>query len=116
MKQLKTSDRERACLDTYILEIEKIDPIFSNEEIVLIHHIKSGDLVALKKLTKANLRFVVLIAKQYQNQGLSFFDLIYEGNLGLIKAAKSFEETHGLQFITYAVLKIKQSISRALAA
>jgi len=107
MKQLKISkqitNRESQSLDKYLQEIGKIDLINSNEEILLAKKIKEGNMLALEKLTKANLRFVVSVAKQYQNQGLSLGDLINEGNLGLIKAAKRFDETRGFKFISYAV-------------
>ena len=119
MKQLKISkqitNRESQSLDKYLQEIGKIDLINSNEEILLAKKIKEGNMLALEKLTKANLRFVVSVAKQYQNQGLSLGDLINEGNLGLIKAAKRFDETRGFKFISYAVWWIRQSILQALA-
>ena len=119
MRQLKISkqitNRESQSLDKYLQEIGKVDLITSDEEVELAKRIKEGDQIALEKLTKANLRFVVSVAKQYQNQGLSLGDLINEGNLGLIKAAQRFDETRGFKFISYAVWWIRQSILQALA-
>ena len=109
------TNRESQSLDKYLQEIGKVDLLKSEEEIELARRIKKGDQRALEKLTKANLRFVVSVAKQYQNQGLSLGDLINEGNLGLIKAAKRFDETRGFKFISYAVWWIRQSILQALA-
>ena len=119
MRQLKITksitNRESASLDKYLQEIGKEDLITVEEEVELAQRIKKGDQEALEKLTKANLRFVVSVAKQYQNQGLSLPDLINEGNLGLIKAAEKFDETRGFKFISYAVWWIRQSILQALA-
>ncbi|MDR2882764.1 MAG: RNA polymerase sigma factor RpoD/SigA [Alistipes sp.] len=119
MRQLKITksitNRESASLDKYLQEIGKEDLITVEEEVELAQRIKKGDQWALEKLTKANLRFVVSVAKQYQNQGLSLPDLINEGNLGLIKAAEKFDETRGFKFISYAVWWIRQSILQALA-
>jgi RNA polymerase primary sigma factor len=119
MRQLKITksitNRESASLDKYLQEIGKEDLITVEEEVELAQRIKKGDQVALEKLTRANLRFVVSVAKQYQNQGLSLPDLINEGNLGLIKAAEKFDETRGFKFISYAVWWIRQSILQALA-
>ena len=119
MRQLKITksitNRESASLDKYLQEIGKVELLVPEEEIELARRIKKGDQKALEKLTKANLRFVVSVAKQYQNQGLSLGDLINEGNLGLIKAAKRFDETRGFKFISYAVWWIRQSILQALA-
>lgn len=119
MRQLKISkqitNRESASLDRYLQEIGRVELLSPDEEIDLAVRIKNGDQIALEKLTKANLRFVVSVAKQYQNQGLSLGDLINEGNLGLIKAAKRFDETRGFKFISYAVWWIRQSILQALA-
>ncbi len=109
------TNRESQSLDRYLQEIGKVDLITSEEEIELALRIKKGDQTALDKLTKANLRFVVSVAKQYQNKGLSLNDLINEGNLGLIKAAKKFDETRGFKFISYAVWWIRQSIMQAIA-
>ena len=119
MRQLKISkqvtNRETASLDKYLQEIGKVDLITADEEVELARKIRAGDQSALEKLTKANLRFVVSVSKQYQNQGLSLPDLINEGNLGLIKAAQRFDETRGFKFISYAVWWIRQSILQALA-
>ncbi|NQY09314.1 MAG: sigma-70 family RNA polymerase sigma factor [Flavobacteriales bacterium] len=119
MRQLKITkqitNRETASLDKYLQEIGRVDLITAEEEVKLAVRIKKGDHAALEKLTKANLRFVVSVAKQYQNQGLSLPDLINEGNLGLIKAAQRFDETRGFKFISYAVWWIRQSILQALA-
>ena len=119
MRQLKitkqVTNRETASLDKYLQEIGKVDLITAEEEVELAQRIKAGDQIALEKLTKANLRFVVSVAKQYQNQGLTLPDLINEGNLGLIKAAQRFDETRGFKFISYAVWWIRKSILQALA-
>lgn len=119
MRQLKITksitNRESASLDKYLQEIGKEDLITADMEVTLARRIREGDQAALEKLTKANLRFVVSVAKQYQNQGLSLPDLINEGNLGLIKAAQRFDETRGFKFISYAVWWIRQSILQALA-
>ncbi len=119
MRQLKITksitNRESASLDKYLQEIGREDLITVEEEVELAQRIKKGDQEALEKLTRANLRFVVSVAKQYQNQGLSLPDLINEGNLGLIKAAEKFDETRGFKFISYAVWWIRQSILQALA-
>ncbi len=119
MRQLKitkqVTNRETASLDKYLQEIGKVDLITADEEVELAQRIKAGDQSALEELTKANLRFVVSVAKQYQNQGLTLPDLINEGNLGLIKAGQRFDETRGFKFISYAVWWIRQSILQALA-
>lgn len=119
MRQLKISkqitNRESQSLDKYLQEIGKVDLLNPDEEVELAKRIKDNDAQALERLTKANLRFVVSVAKQYQNQGLSLGDLINEGNLGLIKAAQRFDETRGFKFISYAVWWIRQSILQALA-
>ncbi|UIR57914.1 RNA polymerase sigma factor RpoD/SigA [Sphingobacterium sp. SRCM116780] len=119
MRQLKITqsitNRESQSLDKYLHEIGKVDLITAEEEVELAQRIREGDQVALEKLTKTNLRFVVSVAKQYQNQGLTLGDLINEGNLGLIKAAKRFDETKGFKFISYAVWWIRQSILQAIA-
>lgn len=119
MRQLKITksitNRESASLDKYLQEIGRQEQISVEEEVELAQRIRKGDQAALQKLTTANLRFVVSVAKQYQNQGLSLPDLINEGNLGLIKAAEKFDETRGFKFISYAVWWIRQSILQALA-
>jgi len=119
MRQLKitkqVTNRETASLDKYLQEIGRVGLITAEEEVILAQRIKQGDMAALEKLTKSNLRFVVSVSKQYQNQGLSLPDLINEGNLGLIKAAYRFDETRGFKFISYAVWWIRQSILQALA-
>ena len=119
MRQLKITksitNRESASVDKYLQEIGREELLTVDEEVQLAQRIRKGDQAALEKLTRANLRFVVSVAKQYQNQGLSFPDLINEGNLGLIKAAKKFDETKGFKFISYAVWWIRQSILQALA-
>ncbi len=119
MRQLKISkqitNRESQSLDKYLLEIGRIELLSAEEEVALAKRIAKGDQAALEKLTKANLRFVVSVAKQYQNQGLTLGDLINEGNLGLIKAAQRFDVTRGFKFISYAVWWIRQSILQALA-
>lgn len=119
MRQLKISkqitNREGQSLDKYLQEIGKVDLLTADEEVILAKQIKAGDQKALAKLTQANLRFVVSVAKQYQNQGLSLSDLINEGNTGLIKSAQRFDETRGFKFISYAVWWIRQSILQALA-
>jgi RNA polymerase primary sigma factor len=119
MRQLKiakqVTNRETASLDKYLQEIGRVDLISADEEVELARKIRAGDRLALERLTKANLRFVVSVSKQYQNQGLALPDLINEGNLGLIKAAERFDETRGFKFISYAVWWIRQSILQALA-
>ncbi len=119
MRQLKitkqVTNRETASLDKYLQEIGRVNLITADEEVLLAQKIKQGDKLALEKLTNANLRFVVSVSKQYQNQGLTLPDLINEGNLGLIKAAQRFDETRGFKFISYAVWWIRQSILQALA-
>ena len=119
MRQLKivkqVTNRETASLDKYLQEIGKVELITSEDEVDLARRIKNGDQAALEKLTKANLRFVVSVSKQYQNQGLTLSDLINEGNVGLIKAAQRFDETRGFKFISYAVWWIRQSIMQAIA-
>jgi RNA polymerase primary sigma factor len=119
MRQLKiakqVTNRETASIDKYLQEIGRVDLITADEEVELARRIRAGDRAALERLTKANLRFVVSVSKQYQNQGLALPDLINEGNLGLIKAAERFDETRGFKFISYAVWWIRQSILQALA-
>ena len=119
MRQLKITqsitNRESQSLDKYLHEIGKVGLITAEEEVILARKIREGDQAALERLTKTNLRFVVSVAKQYQNQGLTLGDLINEGNLGLIKAAKRFDETKGFKFISYAVWWIRQSILQAIA-
>jgi RNA polymerase primary sigma factor len=119
MRQLKiikqVTNRETPSLDKYLHEIGKVELITAEEEVELARRIKLGDITALERLIKSNLRFVVSVSKQYQNQGLSLPDLINEGNLGLIKAAQRFDETRGFKFISYAVWWIRQSILQALA-
>ncbi|HPH38263.1 MAG TPA: sigma-70 family RNA polymerase sigma factor, partial [Sediminibacterium sp.] len=119
MRQLKITksitNRESQSLEKYLQEIGKVDLIEPEEEVQLALKIKEGDAKALDRLVKANLRFVVSVAKQYQNQGLTLSDLINEGNLGLIKAAMRFDETKGFKFISYAVWWIRQSILQSLA-
>src|ERR1700754_2810476 len=119
MRQLKISqsitNRESQSLEKYLHEIGKVDLITAQEEVILAQKIREGDQAALERLTKTNLRFVVSVAKQYQSQGLTLGDLINEGNLGLIKAAKRFDETKGFKFISYAVWWIRQSILQAIA-
>jgi RNA polymerase primary sigma factor len=119
MRQLKISksitNRESESLEKYLQEIGKVQMITAEEEVILAQKIRTGDKQALEKLTKANLRFVVSVAKQYQNQGMSLNDLINEGNLGLIKSAQRFDESKGFKFISYAVWWIRQSILQSLA-
>ena len=119
MRQLKitkqVTNRETKSLNSYLQDVSKIDLITAEEEVELAQRIRAGDQQALDKLTKSNLRFVISVAKQYQNQGLTLPDLINEGNLGLIKAAQRFDETRGFKFISYAVWWIRQSILQALA-
>lgn len=119
MRQLKiakqVTNRETASLDKYLQEIGRVDLVSADEEVELAKRIREGDRAALERLTKANLRFVVSVSKQYQNQGLSLSDLINEGNMGLIKAAERFDETRGFKFISYTVWWIRQSILQALA-
>ena len=120
MRQLKitkqVTNRETTSLDKYLQKIGKVELITADEEVELAQKIRAGDRVALEKLIKANLRFVVSVSKQYQNQGLSLPDLINEGNLGLMKAAKRYDETRRFKFISYAVWWIRQSILQALTA
>ncbi len=119
MRQLKITkqitNRETQSLDKYLQEISKVDLITAEEEVTLAKKIRDGDQIALEKMVKANLRFVISVAKQYQNKGLALGDLINEGNLGLVKAAGKFDETRGFKFISYAVWWIRQSIMQALA-
>src|SRR5438045_4355620 len=119
MRQLKISkqitNRESQSLDKYLTEIAKVDMITPDQEVELAKRIREGDAMALEKLAKANLRFVVSVAKQYQNNGMSLGDLINEGNVGLIRAASRFDETRGFKFISYAVWWIRQAIMQALA-
>jgi RNA polymerase primary sigma factor len=119
MRQLKiikqVTNRETVSLDKYLAEIAKVELLNLDQEVELIQKIRTGDMKALERLTKANLRFVVSVSKQYQNQGLTLGDLINEGNLGLMKAAQKFDETRGFKFISYAVWWIRQSILQALA-
>lgn len=119
MRQLKIShritNRDSASLDKYINDVSRIPMILADEEVELARRIKAGDSAAMERLVQANLRFVISVAKQYQNQGLSLNDLINEGNLGLIKAAMRFDETRGFKFISYAVWWIRQSIMQAIA-
>ena len=119
MRQLKitkqVTNRETKSLNSYLQDVSKIDLITAEEEVELAQRIREGDQSALDKLSRANLRFVISVAKQYQNQGLSLPDLINEGNLGLVKAAKRFDETRGFKFISYAVWWIRQAILQAIA-
>ena len=119
MRQLKISksitNRELGSLDKYLADIARENMVTPEEEVILAQRIKAGDEIALERLVRANLRFVVSVAKQYQNQGLSLPDLINEGNVGLIKAAQRFDETKGFKFISYAVWWIRQSILQAVA-
>ena len=119
MRQLKitkqVTNRETKSLNTYLQDVSRIDMITAEEEVDLAQRIREGDQRALDKLTRSNLRFVISVAKQYQNQGLSLPDLINEGNLGLVKAAKRFDETRGFKFISYAVWWIRQAILQAIA-
>lgn len=119
MRQLKitkqVTNRETKSLNSYLQDVSKIDMITAEEEVELAQRIREGDQAALEKLTRSNLRFVISVAKQYQNQGLSLSDLINEGNVGLVKAAKRFDETRGFKFISYAVWWIRQSIMQSLA-
>jgi len=119
MRQLKitkqVTNRDTPSLDKYLQEIGRVDLINPEEEVILARRIKTGDSEALARLVKANLRFVVSVAKQYQNQGMSLPDLINEGNLGLMKAAQRFDETRGFKFISYAVWWIRQAILQSLA-
>ena len=119
MRQLKISksitNRESASLEKYLQEIGKEEMLTAEEEVELAQRIRNGDQKALERLTRANLRFVVSVAKQYQNQGLTLSDLINEGNLGLLKAAERFDETRGFKFISYAVWWIRQSILQAIS-
>src|SRR5687767_68082 len=119
MRQLKISNsitnRESESLDKYLREISKVELLTAEEEVSIVAQIKEGDKSALDRLTKANLRFVVSVAKQYQHQGLSLSDLINEGNLGLIKAAQRFDPSRGFKFISFAVWSIRQSILHAIA-
>src|SRR5690554_1726871 len=119
MRQLKITkqitNRETKSLNNYLQDVSKIDLITAEEEVELAQRIREGDQEALNKLSRANLRFVISVAKQYQNQGLSLPDLINEGNVGLVKAAKRFDETRGFKFISYAVWWIRQAILQAIA-
>tara|TARA_R110002072_G_scaffold118631_1_gene250735 strand:- start:145288 stop:146154 length:867 start_codon:yes stop_codon:yes gene_type:complete len=119
MRQLKitkqVTNRETKSLNSYLQDVSKIDMITAEEEVELAQRIREGDQAALNKLTRSNLRFVISVAKQYQNQGLTLSDLINEGNVGLVKAAKRFDETRGFKFISYAVWWIRQSILQAIA-
>ncbi|MGB0789264.1 MAG: sigma-70 family RNA polymerase sigma factor, partial [Marinirhabdus sp.] len=119
MRQLKitkqVTNRETKSLNSYLQDVSKIEMITPEEEVELAQKIRTGDQLALNKLTRSNLRFVISVAKQYQKQGLSLPDLINEGNVGLVKAAKRFDETRGFKFISYAVWWIRQSILQAIA-
>src|SRR5699024_1875269 len=119
MRQLKitkqVTNRKTKSLNSYLQDVSRIDMITAEEEVELAQRIREGDQRALEKLTRANLRFVISVAKQYQNQGLRLPDLINEGNLGLVKAAKRFDETRGFKFISYAVWWIRQAILQAIA-